>query len=140
MTPSTVHSIVNEFLSYDGVSVDERTDSYCVRVVKPPECIVEILIPRHRLEWFVTVIEPTTEDQILNDWMDHYSTGSESATELEMEMRHEISNLLKAIVGNPTRLEIQPRKTLCFGGTEKLLLQYESKEGWKTILPFQING
>ena len=139
MNDSAIISLLEEFSSHERVIVEKRTSSHCVRVVKQTEYVAEVLVPHDRLEWFVTILDPVTNQQILHDWMDHYSSAGQPASEPDLEMRSEIVHFVRTILSNPTRLKAKSPRLLGLFGIKKRVLQYKIDDNWKILVPFQVS-
>jgi len=69
-----------------------------------PSGLVEVLVCDNILEWFITLKDERTGDELFSERCEHYATEGESRAELEVQMRDTVITVVDAIRASDLRI------------------------------------
>lgn len=129
--------MLSRYASRSHVTTERHGDLTEVRVEKHP-VVVKLVIPDDIFEWWVTVLEGATGEELVADWCDHYGDTDERLT---AEMEDEIARVLHAVVDPPVRVVSLGTSGSQLSGKPKTQYALQSGRGgeWQQVVPFAID-
>lgn len=132
-----VESLLEPYLTENCVTISRGGDATKVQIFKTDRILIDLTIPDEVLEWFVSVIDQSSGDELIYDWLEYYQTEGETDEQLEAMMLKDISSLLEDIVNVPVRIQetTRPRFLGFLPRKSIYVLQHRPGAEWIQIFP-----
>jgi hypothetical protein len=114
---------LNRFVDDHAVTLSESPGHVRLNVVRP-EVSVSILIPRTVLEWWVEIIDRSTDNKI-EDWCDYAGYDAGDRRELSESMRADVVRFIENVLARPLRFPVSRR-----------ILEWHVGKSWFQAVPF----
>jgi hypothetical protein len=95
-----MHELIESLGRVPGARIEAAPSHWTIRVSKPRNVELEILVPRDVLEWFITARDASGAE-VWSDWVDY--TGyvpkrEENLDQLASDMRRDVEEFVKRLV------------------------------------------
>src|SRR5213594_3523885 len=92
--------IVERLSRIQDVQIEERTDSWNVRILHKSGCWFEIVLPKNCFEWFATLLDSATGKELWSDWSDWFVSGEVTKENRDEYYFKDIEFFISRVIGS----------------------------------------